>query len=136
MLKEHIEKLADELDLDLSFHEEKRSFTLPINETLTVEVFEKKPGCFFFSRIAPLFEEKKEEFLLHAMEGNFLGRATGSSVLGLDENKEYLTLSLNIPYEITYRTLHETLEDFVNYVVFWQKEMKTFREKAKNGPLI
>lgn len=135
MIKEYIDKITDELDLHSSYQEQDKSYSLEINPQILVKIFDRSPGIFFFAKIGLLFYRNREEFLMHSMEGNFLGRGTGSSVLALDENKEYLTLSLNIPYEITYKGFHEQLEDFVNYVSFWQDEIKTFEEKAKQSPL-
>lgn len=136
MIKEYIDKITDELNIRSFYQEKDSSYSLTIHPKMIVKIYEKKPGFFFFAKIQPLFENKREEFLLYAMEGNFLGRGTGSGTLALDENKEYLTLSLNIPYEITYEEFHNQLEDFVNYVVFWQNEMNTFEQKSKQGPLI
>ncbi len=65
----------------------------------------------------------KEDFFLLLMRANFLGQGTGGSVLGMDKEEKYLTLSSIIPYDVDAKRFKELVEDFVNFVDYWRDEL-------------
>ena len=73
-------------------------------------------------------QSKQEEFALFSMKGNFLGQGTGRSVLGLDENEKTLTLSCVLPYELDYSHFKDSLEEFSNYLGYWQEMLTSFKD--------
>jgi hypothetical protein len=40
-----------------------------------------------------------------------------------------LTLSHGFPYEMNYQAFKESVEDFVNYVVYWREEVSKFERE-------
>lgn len=99
-------------------------YQLDINDTTLVWVKDLQPGIYFRSTIAPLPTTNMEDLYLYLSKGNFLGQGTGGSVISLDTNEKFLTLVLNIPYEVNYRIFRDKLEDFVNYLEFWKSEIE------------
>jgi hypothetical protein len=65
------------------------------------------------------------------MQANYLGQLTGPSRIGLSQDGKYLTLSLSIPYELTYRSFRELLEDFVNFLLYWREEVVKFEAEQR-----
>jgi len=41
-----------------------------------------------------------------------------------------LTLSHGFPYEMNYQGFKESIEDFVNYVVYWREEVAKFERES------
>ena len=99
---------------------------LPIGDTLEVWITELNPqGIMFKSIVSTLpTEQDKEALFSFLMEANYLGQGTGGSVLALDPDEKFLTLSLVIPYEVNYRQFRDRLEDFVNYLDYWKRRQK------------
>ena len=71
--------------------------------------------------------DQREELFLHLMQANFLAQATGGATIGLDAEEKFLTLSLGVPYELSYRTFKERLELFLNYLDYWRKEIEKLK---------
>jgi hypothetical protein len=90
------------------------------------------PGVFFFSRLLPLpILKEREQFFIHIMKANFLGQGTGGSVLGLERDQKFLTLSLTLTYEVNYPIFREKLEDFLNYIEYWIEEIAAFKQRSQ-----
>ncbi len=84
------------------------------------------PEILLFSPISPPPKENREEFFIKTMQANFLGQGTGGSVIGLNEDESFLTLSLSLPYEVSYDVFKERLEEFVNFLDFWKQQIQQF----------
>jgi hypothetical protein len=82
----------------------------------------------FFSNVAPIPIQKKEEAFLYFMTANLLGQGTGNQALGIDPEEKFLTLSCKIPYDMNYKEFKEKIEDFANYLQYWHTEAEK-REK-------
>ena len=65
------------------------------------------------------------------MKANFLGQGTGDATIGLDENENFLTLSLVLPYDMNYKMFKDALEDFVNYLDYWKEELIRHKKAAE-----
>lgn len=122
MLDRHLEQLAKDLSLSIPAADEKKQRHLNLSN-LSISLKDLDPGIYFYSQLAPVPKQRKEELFMLLMKANFLGQGTGGAVLGLMEDGSFLTLSLALPYDMNYKTFRETLEDFANFVAYWQKEI-------------
>lgn len=103
-----------------------RETTLTFTASLDIQLKELPSGVTFNARIAACPPQKQEELFLHCMRANFLAQATGGAKIGLDSSEKFLTLSLDLPYEINYRSFKDALELFLNYRDAWRKEIEKF----------
>jgi len=93
------------------------------------------PGVLFFSRLTVLHKDHREEIFTYVMRANLLGSGTFDCVIGLETDEKFLTLSRSMPYEVDYTTFKETLELFVNTLVYWRGEITNKYEQAKKSIL-
>jgi hypothetical protein len=126
-----LETYVNQLIIDLAIEEDistdiEECYRIQLDEKIEVTVKALQPGCFFSAAIAPLPEGHGEDLLTHMMSGNLLGMGTGETVLGLNEQGKIATLSQSVTYETTYQEFRDYLEDFVNYVDFWQTEISKY----------
>ncbi len=56
------------------------------------------------------------------MEANLFGIGTRGAAIGLNEDGNVLTLSLELDYNSSYQEFKEKLEDFISVMDFWRKE--------------
>lgn len=124
-LERLLEMLAVELKLPAIPQKDKNgSYQLKIHPDMIVSVKELDPGVFLQSSILPIPKEgNKEALFIHLMKANLLGQGTGGAAIGIDEKEKFFILSQALPFEVNYRTFHETLEDFLNYIQFWKEEV-------------
>ena len=133
MLKNLLEQLCQELELGtLAPIDENRFHHLKIS-SYPISMKDLDPGCYLSSNIGPLPEKKKEDFFMLLMKANFLGQGTGGAAFGLKEDESCLTLSLSLPYEMNYKAFKDSLEDFVNFVDYWKKEIVRFEAEAEKS---
>ncbi len=76
-----------------------------------------------WGKIGPCPTLKKEDLFIYLMKANFLGQGTGGSAIGLDQDENFLTLSLVLPYDMNYIMFRDALEDFANYIDYWKAEL-------------
>jgi hypothetical protein len=129
VLKEMIEKLCQDLGMPAAKMEQK-NFSLPINPETAVSIRELPPGFAIFSKISPCPGQKREDLLIFLMRANFLGQGTGGARIGLEADEKLLTLSHGFPYEMNYQGFKESVEDFVNYVVYWRDELNNWDKQS------
>ncbi len=123
MLRDYLVQLCKELDIDsIPKLNEEKFFPLKLgNDALHLKDLD--PGVALHAKICPAPEKKKEEIFIHLMRANLLGQGTGGTRIGMDAQEKFLTLSLGLPYEMNYQTFKETVEDFMNYLIFWRDEV-------------
>ncbi len=98
---------------------------LEISGNFEVWVKELDPGVYFHAKIASTFIPRdREAFYIYLMKANFLGQGTGGAAIAIDPDEKFLTLSLSIAYEVNYKLFRDKLEEFVNYLEYWRKEIK------------
>lgn len=125
MLWEYLDQFCKELTIDTPKKNESKSYLLKIaGESL--KVVDLDPGVSMYAPICEVPKRKKEELFIYLMRANLLGQGTGSCRIGIDANEKFLTLCLGFPYELNYQTFKETVEDFVNYVIYWREEVTKF----------
>lgn len=122
MLEKWIAELTKEMGLSVPLPKESENiYLLPVDEGVTVIISELPGGFSFFCRLSSCPKEEKEEFFTQVMLANLFGQATKRAVLGLDDDCNFLTLSLEAPYH-DYGDFRDQLEDFLNTVDFWIDE--------------
>jgi hypothetical protein len=131
-----LQKLAEDLELEeLPKKEEGNSYHVVLNPQLTVKIQQLDPGLSFWARIGPCPTAKREELFIYLMKANFLGQGTGGAAIALDENENFLTLSLSLPYDMNYKMFKDALEDFVNYLDYWREELVRHKKAAEESIL-
>jgi hypothetical protein len=100
-------------------------FVVHINDQIDIWLRDLKPGISVKSLIGniPTISDK-EEFFSYLCRANYIGQGTGGSVISMDPNEKFLTLSIILTYEVNYRIFRDKLEDFLNYLEFWKSELK------------
>src|SRR3990167_283212 len=116
MLRQFLRQLCQELDL--SYSEDRHRYLFRLNNQLEAELRDLEPGMAVLGRIAACPERKREDLFIYLMRANLLGQGTGGCRIGLDASEKTLTLSLGLPYEMNYQVFKDTLEDFINYLLY------------------
>jgi hypothetical protein len=131
-----LKTLSDELELgEVPQKGEGNVYPLSLNPQITVSIQELDPGLSFWARIGPCPATKREDLFILLMKANFLGQGTGGSVIGLDENENFLTLSSVLPYDMNYKMFKDALEDFTNYLDYWREELIRHKKAAEQNIL-
>jgi hypothetical protein len=128
MLQDFLTQVCAELDISPvpKINERKAAlFRLGDEE---VEIRDLQPGISFHGRICPCPEKKREELFLLLGKANYLGQQTGPARIGMSADEKFLTLSLGIPYEMSKEVFRDQLEDFVNFMIHWRKEVANFEK--------
>ena len=120
-----IEMLSQELKLPAIPQKDKNGlYQLNISPSITVSAKQLDPGVFFHAKILRLPKEgNKEALFIHLMKANLLGQGTGGAAIGIDPSEKFFTLSEVLEFEVNYKTFHEKLEDFLNYIDYWKEEV-------------
>lgn len=130
MLDRYLELLAKDLNLSpIPPADEQKRRHVKLG-ALSIALQHLDPGFYFHSQIAPVPKQKREELFILMMRANFLGQGTGGATIGLLEDESFLTLSLALPYDMNYKAFKEVLEDFANFVEYWQKEVAKHQAEA------
>jgi len=128
--------LLNELELDLS-HLQKNGFNplvleLQLDNHLTLTIKEQQVGMIVTSPLCTLDQEDLEEVYALLLEGNLFGQATGTyGVFGLTKNEKDLVLNFDLDMELNYSQFREKIEDFLNYVEYWQKKIELKLSESK-----
>lgn len=132
MLQEFLETLCSELAISpVPKIAEKKFASFRLNRGIEVEVRDLDPGVALKAQILPCPEKRREDLFIFLMRANLLGQGTGGSRIGLTLDEKTLTLSLGLPYEMNYKTFRETLEDFINYLIYWREEVAKFEQEQQ-----
>ena len=92
-------------------------------EGTAVTLTDAPPGMELSANLGEFIPEKPEEAFSKILMGNFLGIATKRASVGLDETGKQLLVQASIPTVRSYREFRDAVEDFVNTVAFWKKEI-------------
>ncbi len=92
-------------------------------EGTNVTLTDSPPGMELSANLGELIPERPEEVFSKILLGNFLGIATKHACVGLDESGKQILIQAFIPTVRSYREFRDTVEDFVNTVTFWKKEL-------------
>lgn len=128
-LEKLLVKLKEDLELDsIPQKNPLGQFSLSFIPSQTILLTESEKEIFLQAQVGEFPPTKQEEFALFVMKGNFLGQGTGGSVLGLQEDEKTLTLSYVLPYELDYSHFKASLEEFSNYLGYWQEMLTSFKD--------
>ena len=123
MFRDHVMHLLKELNLDSNvLPKDLATVSLDVDGT-NVVLTDVQPGLELFAIVGDVPEERKEPFFIKLLRANFLGQATRGACLGLDEEGRRVVLSMAVPAIRSYRQFHDTVEDFINAVSFWKREV-------------
>ena len=132
MLEDYLTKLCNHLKITpIPEETDDKTFVLPFTQDITIFMQEIIPGCYMWSKLIKCPDKHREDMFMHLMKANLLGQGTGGSVISLDEEENYLTLSLTLSYEVNYLEFKENLEDFVNYIIYWRDEIDRMQKEAE-----
>lgn len=130
MIQGFLEKLSVELSVPLAKQREKKVFSFSLNENIMVNVRDLEPGVSMQAPLIACPTQKKEDLFIYLMSANLLGQGTNGARIALDSEEKTLTLLLGLPYEMNYQLFRETLEDFVNHLIFWRNEIEKFKNET------
>jgi DNA-binding protein YbaB len=101
------------------------NITLTLDKHLHLTLKEQEKGVFVS---APLIEAEGndlERVYQLVLEANLFGQGTGQiGVIGLTKNGKMLVLNLDIDHELDQDKFNEKLEDFLNYIEYWQNKIE------------
>lgn len=116
-----INQLSEELDMkEFISVKEPNHYLLSFDQNNAIEIIKSEKTYSIKGIIGTCPKEDPESFLMHIMEANLFGTGTKSSVIGLNEHDNLLTLSSELDYNISYKDFKIKLEDFVNVLNFWR----------------
>lgn len=128
MLEEFLKRLSSETGSSYIETQKDKEYIFNFLEDIQIDITKIKDTIYdtlhFDAKITPLLEEKKEEILTLVMKANLLKQGSGRAIIGLDENEKFLTLCQSMLYEENYELFKETIEDFLNYLIFWEDEIQ------------
>lgn len=128
MLKELTAKISEETDSNYTEKETDLFYLFNFSEEIQVEIKKIDLDLFFYSKITPCPQKEKGELFSLLMRANLIGNGTGKCSIGLDKDEKFLTLVSSFPYEDNYELFKESLEDFLNYLIYWENEIKIYIE--------
>lgn len=132
MLNALLTQLCTELDmLPVPKMNDRKFIPLQIGPSIQIEIRDLDPGLSLHANICPTPTKRCEELFIQLMKANYLGQTTGSSRIGMSPDEKFLTLSLGMPYEVSYRTFRESFEDFTNFLLYWREEVDKFTKQDK-----
>ncbi|MES2273074.1 MAG: type III secretion system chaperone [Chlamydiota bacterium] len=132
LLREYLEQLHGELAIQTKPKlNESKFFPFRLSDEVELLLKDLDPGVAMLAKICICPKLRREDLFIYLMRANLLGQGTGGARIGLDQEEKFLTLSLGLPYEMNYQAFKESLEDFVNYLIYWREEVTKF-ENEKN----
>lgn len=130
MLREYLDLICKELTIEMPKLNEEKWFPFRLRDDIQVDLKDLDPGFAMQANVCECPQKKREDLYIYLMRANLLGQGTGGARIGMDEKEKSLTLSLGLPYEMNYMAFRESLEDFVNYLIFWREEMVKFEKEC------
>ena len=122
MIEPFIETLSSELELPAPVQKDAEEwYWIDLNALQRIGIKEHEGKILLQAKIDTCPTEKREEKFIHWMKANFLGVGTGWGAIGLDSEGKFLTLSRALDYEVNYALFQEALEQFANYLDYWQR---------------
>lgn len=135
MLRDFLQRLCGELAISAPKLSDKKTYFFRLTKDVEVALKNLDPGVAMQAQIGPFPNGNLEKFFIYLMRANLLGQGTGGSRIGIDQNEKFLTLSLGLPYEMNYNIFKETLEDFVNYLIYWRGVVTKFEKEINASAL-
>lgn len=124
MLDTYLSKLTDQFGIEKHKMIGRGAYELAGLGSFPLFFKETEPGFYLESVITTCPDQKLEELFSLLMNANFLGQGTGGGCIALDGEGKFLTLSVDLPYDMEYKNFLEILEDFINYREYWKEEIQ------------
>jgi len=126
MLKEHMEKIAVEWELDAPFTETQGVWRIPVEDAYVILASTSESGEIALSAdIAKVSLNKKEQCLQTLLNANLFGQGTAEfAVLGINPETGWVKLCALLPPETEYGFFSGTLEQFIILCDYWRDEMR------------
>jgi hypothetical protein len=122
MFHDHLTKLLKELNIEgVTVARDSSSFSVTV-DGVPVVLTEAAPGIDLSAALGACSQDVMTYSKL--LRGNFFGKMTRKARLGLDEEGKNVLLLASIPTIRSYREFHDVIEDFVNSVIFWKKQIQ------------
>ena len=127
MLDKFIKQLTKDLELEGSLATEVPGvYSIPVDEDTFVLISSIPRGFSLSCTICEKPNENLEEFYTQALLANLFSKGTEGSILGLDSDGEEVILSRDVDWDINNQEFQYIIEDFLNSVEFWKKEVKAY----------
>jgi len=122
MFQEHIKQLAKELDIP--YHNETEyAYTLVLSPTLSIDIQEHTSTMHMRAQVGRLPIREREALFTYLLKANFLGQGTGGAILSIDPTETFFLCSHTKELSSSYEECKQMIEDFANYVSYWQTEV-------------
>lgn len=129
--EKNLNEFCEKYKLKVPKKDTDNNFVLRFSKGITLHIKDLDPGFYVRSFLVKTPKIQKEEIFMKIMQANLLGDGTGKTVIGAEKNGNFLTLSMSIPYEISYKVFKEEIEDFINYLAYWKEEITKMVNIAK-----
>lgn len=123
MLHDFMAKLQKDLDLKEPLGgPDDSTYALALEDTI-IAIMDKSPGFALSCNLGPLPSQEIEDFFTNMLRGNLFGQTIRYAALGLDETGNNVLLQYHFPQKTTYKDLHNAVEDFINVIDFWKRQI-------------
>lgn len=123
MLAKLIDQLGRELNMeDLINQSGTNHYTLPFEGDIQVDATQPDHSILLKGVIGECPKQHSDAFLLRVIESNLFGVGTRGGSIGLKDEGNLLTLTLELDYNSSFKDFTERLEDFVSVITFWRNE--------------
>jgi hypothetical protein len=130
MLQNFVSQLCVELEIEpVPKMNEAKCIPFQLTDRIAIDIRDLEPGISLYAQICPCPKERLEELFVRLMRANYLGQETAQNRIGISSDEKLLTLSLGMPYEISYRVFRDVLENFANFVLYWREEIDKFEKQ-------
>lgn len=101
-------------------------YAFMLNKTEIGITNEAPSGFRMMATLDDLPAEKQEALMTHMLRANLFGQATAGAFLGLNEKGTTVLLQKVCTMVKSYQEFKMAIEEFLNAVDFWSKEIKNF----------
>lgn len=131
ILEDLLSRFTIDLDIDAAKADKEKNYFVKFNDEITFFVKGGKEQIYIYATIINCPQENHEDLFSYLMAANLLGQGTGNNVISLDPSGKFLTLSSLLPYEVNFKEFKESIEDFINYLIYWKKEIENIKQRIK-----
>lgn len=132
MLDRYMNQFSQELEMQDSITSpEVGHYLLQFDNEVNLEVFQTSEGNYVFKGvIGACPTQRPGEFLAKIMQANLFGRGTREASIGLNEQENVLTLSLEVGYNLPYHEWKNRIEDAISVINYWRKEAENYQQMS------
>ncbi len=133
MLKDLILQLLEDLEMESTeLREDEGLFYVEVIENINVLFRNLEPkGICMTTSLGACPELQLDELFTKIMSGNLFGQETGDAIISLDEKKNVLKISLELPDMPSHQEFYAHVESFLNHVELWQNVIASHRKNAE-----